>query len=597
MPSGESEHPLRADPLHHLPDAVTVPRRPRPRARLVPHSAPAAARGREPLPQTSADARAFEQQARELLRTHDTGDPLLTAIAESARTPPSPPAGNAFATDIQATLAAIDDPRERDPDPPPAAAGVVDRSDVSLFPSAPEKGAASGVYVVRSRRNWALGTGQAPNQSAGHGAGQSPSSEPVYYHVRRSIADFAWLEERLRYRYEGVIVPPLPPMALAGRIRHGYAYDAERRRGLERFLRRVATHPVLSTGDEVLSFLGATEEEAWRKIRREPISHESSITTALFGGGRDSSAMERLGHWSEKVLWQAGRKVNKGLVWFLERDAPTETRRREDSAEARLERLQSYVQELGLSLSTVRHAVRRVSQNREQEMRGVAAMQTALRKLGEREGGSFGSYIDDVTLEIPPEVVTPVLSQVGSPGSPMQDGRVTQFESETSDTNTLLGENLPLPTARAIDDLFQDYEERARGAQRIMNARKEEKDAYEHALAVYTKLRDKLESKTGSMWETSPEGNGLNTRGEEMEELVNDVSAASARLADVRRRYQAVALSTTDELRRLRNDLHSDLGDALQNVATEFSRQHAAHARAWASLAKSLAEYRDASTQ
>lgn len=440
----------------------------------------------------------------------------------------------------------------------PIEAGIVDRSDVTVYPAQPERGGGAGVYVVRSRKNWTFG-GNSPS-------GASPHADE-YYHVRRSLADFAWLEERLRSRYEGVIVPPLPNMAIVGRLKYGYTYDTERLRGLERFLRRVATHAVLSTGEEVMAFLGATGEDAWSSIRREPISHESSITSALFGGAtNDSSPWAKFGLWTEKILWQTGRRMNKALVWFLERDSQIDGSRA-DSAEARLERLQGYVRELGISLATLRQAAERASTNRGREMRGVIGMQQALRKFGEREGGKFGTFMEKVVLEIEAE------------------GKDKESESSESTGGVSVDS--------VVDEVFRDYEERARGAQRIMNARREEQDAYEHALAVYTKLRDRLESRTGSMWETVPNGNTVPNSGEGLGDLVNDVSAASARLAEVRRRYQTVALSTTDELRRLRGDMHEDLCRALQGMAEEFAKQHTAHARAWKRLAETLNEYRE----
>lgn len=564
MQPTSTDHPLRQDPLNALPDAITVPRRPRPRATTrTPSPPPSRSHSKqEPHPSallaaTSSERREFEAQALSLLHSGND-DPLIAEAAARAEKPPSPPAGKAFATDVNQLFAVIDD--HTDTDDVPIEAGIVDRSDVTLYPANVERGAAAGVYIVRSRKNWAF-SGNSPG-------GGSPSAEE-YYHVRRSLADFAWLEERLRSRYEGVIVPPLPSMAFAGRLKHGYAYDAERLRGLERFLRRIATHAVLSTVEEVMAFLGATGEESWVTIRREPISHESSITSALFGGAaKDSNALGKIGLWGEKMLWQAGRRVNKSLVWFLERDSQVEGKCT-DSAEARLERLQAYVCELGISLAALRQAIERVAANRGREVRGVLAMQQALHKFGEREGGKFGAFMEKVVLEIGTEEEETECESSGSIGA--------------------------LPVERAVNEVFRDYEERARGAQRIMNARKEEQDAYEHALSVYTKLRDRLESRTGSMWETVPNGNTPPKSAEGLEELVNNVGAASARLAEVRRRYQTVALSTTDELRRLRGDMHEDLCRAFQGMAEEFARQHTAHARAWKRLGEILAECRDTS--
>ncbi|KAI0564388.1 AH/BAR [Gracilaria domingensis] len=552
-------------------------------------------------------------------------------LAQRAERPQSPPAGDAYAADIHAVLARWEE-GERDT----YSDGVIDRSDVTLFPAAAQRSMAAGVFVVRSRRNWTI---------------VSTPTQEDYYLVRRSIADFLWLHDCLSARNEGVIVPLLPPLSFAGRVKHGYAYEHERLRALETFLRRVATHAVLSTSEELLAFLGALGEDEWLKIRREAISHESSITSALFGSSADENAWHRLAHWGEKMLWQTGRRFNKALVWFLERDG-SETLA-EDSAEARVERLHTYVKHLGVSLAFLRHATEKVHKQREAERNCAVSMQNALRELGTREGGKLGSQLEQVRLEIPPEgelhfaamssantsadpsgdarggaslvpanrVFGPHLDHGTSthnslgaqeklrrspPGSKGYSRRVSFAPAErppSSDDGPVAGGGgggggdlsrngvqIALPVARVVDDVFRDYEERAKGAQRIMNARREEQDAYEHAVAVYTKLRDQLESRTGSMWDGRSEASN-----EGLEGLKTEVNRASNRLKEIRERYKKVALSTTDELRRLRNDMHEDLCEALHGMAVEYARQHAAHAEAWTSLAQCVNEFRKSS--
>ncbi|PXF43002.1 hypothetical protein BWQ96_07250 [Gracilariopsis chorda] len=149
---------------------------------------------------------------------------------------------------------------------------------------------------------------------------------------------------------------------------------------------------------------------------------------------------------------------------------------------------------------------------------------------------------------------------------------------------------IALQVARVVDEVFRDYEESAKGAQRIMNARIEGQDAYEHAVVVCTKLRDQLESRTGSMWDGRTEASN-----ESLEGLNIDVHRASNRLKQMRERYNKVALSTTDELRRLRNDMHEDFFKALHGMAVEYARQHAVHAEAWKSLLQCVNEFRRSS--
>ncbi|CAN8068676.1 unnamed protein product [Agarophyton chilense] len=624
----EVEHPLRSDPLNELPDAVRVPRPRRSPAEKTPPRSPVRSHSVPSLPNSP---QLFEEDASELLDAHQKADdPLLLHLAQSAGRPQPPPSGEAYAADIHAVLAAIEDnEREVHSD------GVIDRSDVTLFPTVAQKGMAAGIYLVRSRRNWAI---------------ISTPTQEDYYLVRRSIADFLWLHDCLRARNEGVIVPLLPALNIVGRLKHGYAYEHERLRGLQTFLRRVATHAVLCTREELLAFLGALGEDEWQKIRRESISHESSITSALFGSSADENALHKLGHWGEKMLWQTGRKFNKALVWFLERDGSEAVA--EDSAEARVERLHSYVKELGVSLAFLRHAVEKVHKQREAERNSAISMQNALRELGKREGGKLGAQLQQVKLEIPSESErnsrTAYLSNNGKsglgddesdsantiptsrivgpqldPSIAMKDSSTAQGQREASaleakkhsrqvsfaspegfrsvvdnqmaddeSGNELeaRGVAMALPISRVVDEVFRDYEERAKGAQRIMNARREEQDAYEHAVAVYTNLRDKLESRTGSMWDGRTEASN-----EGLEGLKTEVHRASNRLKEVRERYKKVAVSTTDELRRLRNDMHEDLCEALHGMAVEYARQHAAQAEAWQSLSHCMNEFRRSS--
>eukprot|EP00178_Gracilaria_changii_P016484 TRINITY_DN473_c0_g1_i1.p2 TRINITY_DN473_c0_g1~~TRINITY_DN473_c0_g1_i1.p2 ORF type:complete len:656 (+),score=109.26 TRINITY_DN473_c0_g1_i1:6266-8233(+) len=624
----EAEHPLRSDPLNVLPDAIRVPRRQPPPQEHTPPRSPVRTENESliaaPAPEQLAE------DASELLEGHQTPeDPLLLHLAQSAEKPQPPPAGDAYAADIHAVLAALDDNEQET-----HSDGVIDRSDVTLFPAVAQRGVAAGIYLVRSRRNWAI---------------VSTPTQDDYYLVRRSIADFLWLHDCLRARNEGMIVPLLPPLSFAGRVKHGYAYEHERLRGLQTFLRRVATHAVLSTREELLAFLGALGEEEWKKIRRESISHESSITSALFGSSADENAWHRFGHWGEKLLWQTGRRFNKALLWFLERDGSEAAA--EDSAEARVERLHQYVKDLGVSLSGLRHAAEKVHKQREAERNSAISMQNALHDLGRREGGKLGAQLEQVKLEIPSELecnsgrvwsndtgsvlnvdaggnarITPDRRLVG----PLQDpgisahvslGAQENVQSSASDSmarprrvsfaadedspsdgdrpltngeaggdQQLSGVTIALPVARVVDEVFRDYEERAKGAQRIMNARREEQDAYEHAVMVYTKLRDKLESRTGSMWDGKTEASN-----EGLEGLKTEVHKASNRLKEIRERYKKVALSTTDELRRLRNDMHEDLCEALHGMAVEYTRQHTAQAEAWKSLSQSVNEFRRSS--
>jgi len=80
---------------------------------------------------------------------------------------------------------------------------------------------------------------------------------PGYSAVLRRYSDFLWLFQRLHAERGGAIVPPLPEKQPVGRF--SAAFIEDRRKNLERFLRRVATHPELQDASCVNTFLRADD--------------------------------------------------------------------------------------------------------------------------------------------------------------------------------------------------------------------------------------------------------------------------------------------------------------------------------------------------
>ncbi|GAB6031665.1 hypothetical protein CHUAL_009422 [Chamberlinius hualienensis] len=78
------------------------------------------------------------------------------------------------------------------------------------------------------------------------------------YSVRRRYNDFAWLKQKLEDNYPTHIIPPLPEKHRMQRLSH---FNAEfikvRMTGLNKFLMRVADHPVLSFDKSLQLFLTA----------------------------------------------------------------------------------------------------------------------------------------------------------------------------------------------------------------------------------------------------------------------------------------------------------------------------------------------------
>lgn len=83
------------------------------------------------------------------------------------------------------------------------------------------------------------------------------------FRVGRRYRDFDWLFHQLVDKWPGVIVPPLPEKAIAGRVT-GVGFTPEfiesRRKALELFLRRVTSHAELQQAECVQVFLEASED-------------------------------------------------------------------------------------------------------------------------------------------------------------------------------------------------------------------------------------------------------------------------------------------------------------------------------------------------
>ena len=117
--------------------------------------------------------------------------------------------------------------------------------------------------------------------------------------MKRRFRHFVWLHERLCERYPFILMPPVPDKQVQGRFEA--AFIERRRKQLERYMNRIALHPVLRSSPIVMQFLKATDLPvrgklcvgglgAVRSPSRVPVSPSwGRMQEALFKGnaGRD----------------------------------------------------------------------------------------------------------------------------------------------------------------------------------------------------------------------------------------------------------------------------------------------------------------------
>ena len=101
--------------------------------------------------------------------------------------------------------------------------------------------------------------------------------------VFRRYNDFLWLHETLSVApaYSGFLIPPIPDKGMIGRFGEDFVED--RRRGLELFLRRILTHPVLRHAEDVRTFLQANEQSfaVTRSAKKRPASSSAANPTGV----------------------------------------------------------------------------------------------------------------------------------------------------------------------------------------------------------------------------------------------------------------------------------------------------------------------------
>ena len=90
--------------------------------------------------------------------------------------------------------------------------------------------------------------------------------------VQRRYRHFAWLHERLCDRYPFILMPPMPDKQVQGRFE--LVFIERRRRQLERYMNRIAMHPVLRSAPIFIEFLKAA-------VLPVHASSRETITTCL----------------------------------------------------------------------------------------------------------------------------------------------------------------------------------------------------------------------------------------------------------------------------------------------------------------------------
>ncbi len=110
---------------------------------------------------------------------------------------------------------------------------------------------------------------------------------PAEIRLRRRFADFQWLYDEVLRSSQGYLVPPLPEASVFNKLLNKFeaALLAYRTRELQRFLRRMAAHPVLRNSPQLQAFLCDDSEFEERKTKNTSTvaNKAGTMFSGLFG--------------------------------------------------------------------------------------------------------------------------------------------------------------------------------------------------------------------------------------------------------------------------------------------------------------------------
>lgn len=118
------------------------------------------------------------------------------------------------------------------------------------------------------------------------------------FRVRRRFRDVVALADRLAEAYRGLFVPARPDKSVVeGQVMQKHEFVEQRRAAIERYLRRLAAHPVIGRSEELRAFLRAPGRLSLppqaNEIAAKPIARESGAAKPMGKGGRDLFRMFR----------------------------------------------------------------------------------------------------------------------------------------------------------------------------------------------------------------------------------------------------------------------------------------------------------------
>jgi sorting nexin-1/2 len=199
----------------------------------------------------------------------------------------------------------------------------------------------------------------------------------TYSAVLRRYSDFLWLYERLHHERAGAIVPPVPDKQPVGRFSPAFVED--RRVQLERFLRRVATHPELADSTCLDTFLRADDVifQAAKHAKTGTVlaSHSQSMMMVMAPNAVSPNKKDGLKRW----FAEAKTSMTGDLVRSPDDDL--------------FEEIQRYIHGLDNQMRNVSHQASGLVRKGKEIANGMFEFGLAFNLLGQSEADALGDAL------------------------------------------------------------------------------------------------------------------------------------------------------------------------------------------------------------
>eukprot|EP00571_Detonula_confervacea_P017807 CAMPEP_0172298356 /NCGR_PEP_ID=MMETSP1058-20130122/1053_1 /TAXON_ID=83371 /ORGANISM="Detonula confervacea, Strain CCMP 353" /LENGTH=523 /DNA_ID=CAMNT_0013007625 /DNA_START=124 /DNA_END=1695 /DNA_ORIENTATION=- len=204
-----------------------------------------------------------------------------------------------------------------------------------------------------------------------------------YSSVLRRYSDFLWLYDRLHKEKAGGIIPPLPEKQAVSRFSPEFVED--RRRALEKFVRRVILHPELWEANCLMTFLRAddvTFQHAKNASKSEDASNNSNH------GGDMSASMGGAGAFNLAPKNAAGIKK-----WFSEAKTTFSGDLVSSPDDDLFDEIERYIEALFIQMKRVSNQSSGLVRKSKEIANGLFEFGLAFHQLGQSEGEELGAKL------------------------------------------------------------------------------------------------------------------------------------------------------------------------------------------------------------